>query len=68
MEVHEESDLLIQEIKRRARLFAFDNLSFPSDRDILMIENAMLIGATIDNEVRTEILSEEKADEGSPSP
>ena len=41
------NDAIIQEIKQRARLFADDNLINPDQRDYLMIENAMLVGATI---------------------
>jgi hypothetical protein len=41
------NDAIIQEIKRRARVYAEDNLRFPDSRDYLMIENAMLIGASV---------------------
>lgn len=38
---------LTPEIKARAKFFAEDNLDFPTLRDYLVIENAMLIGASI---------------------
>jgi hypothetical protein len=48
------NDAIGQEIKQRARLFVDDNLIDPDPRDYLMIENAMLIGASIAMTVATD--------------
>jgi hypothetical protein len=49
--VIKQTEELIAEIKRRARIFADDNLiggsSNPGPREYLMIENAFLLGASI---------------------
>lgn len=37
----------IAEVKRRAHLFVIDNFSNPILSDFLVVENAMLIGASI---------------------
>ncbi len=41
---------IIQEIKKRAVVFTDDNVKNPTPFDYLMIENAMLIGASIERE------------------
>jgi len=38
---------IVMEIKKRAMMFVLDNILDPDPRDILMIENAMLIGASV---------------------
>jgi hypothetical protein len=40
-------DETIKEIKERARLFVYDNFTNPSTSDFLIIETAMLVGASI---------------------
>lgn len=59
MDVAAQSERLISEIKRRAALFCTDNFTRPTPSDLLIIENAMLIGASISNEVATADLREE---------
>jgi hypothetical protein len=54
MDAITKSDRLVNEIKQRAWLFALDNLIAPTERDRLMIENAMLIGASIASELELE--------------
>lgn len=41
------NDKVIEEIKKRAQVFAQDNLKMPTEFEVLMIENAMLVGASI---------------------
>lgn len=41
------NERIIIEIKRRAALFCADNFTVPTPEDLLVIENAMLIGASI---------------------
>ncbi len=40
-------DEVIKEIKERARLFVYDNFANPTVSDFLIVESAMLIGASI---------------------
>ena len=42
---------LMEEIKRRARVFAEDNFHHHQQRDCLVIENAMLVGANVALEI-----------------
>ncbi len=41
---------IIQEIKKRARVLTDDNIKNPNAFDYVLIENAMLIGASIERE------------------
>ena len=53
---HDEN--LIKTIKERAKLFVTDNFTNPSKSDLLIIEQAMLIGASIAIENDAEELSD----------
>ena len=55
----DKSDELIQRIKEQAVLFCADNYRFVTASDLLVIENAMLIGATIKGEVSLEYDNED---------
>jgi hypothetical protein len=46
--------IIADEIKKRAKLFAEDNLANPTAIDVLFIETAMLAGATVALEAVTE--------------
>jgi hypothetical protein len=45
------TERLLAEIKRRAKLFVEDNYRLPTRSDYLAVENAMLIGASIQAEL-----------------
>lgn len=47
---------LIRRIKEQAQLFVIDNIPNPSKLDFIIIENAMLVGATIKGVLETEQL------------
>lgn len=42
-----EHDQLIVEIKNSAKTFTEDNILFPTEQDYIIIESAMLLGASI---------------------
>lgn len=42
-----EYDQLIVEIKNSAKTFIKDNILFPTEQDYIIIESAMLLGASI---------------------
>lgn len=47
MDIVEFSEKITAEIRRRAQLYVDDNLKNPTPSDYLIIQNAMLIGASI---------------------
>jgi hypothetical protein len=51
--IEEETEALMAEIKKRAMVFALDNFHVPTERDILLVINAMTVGASIAIEHQT---------------
>ena len=47
-----ESEEIVTAIKQRAKLFTDDNLSHPTPCDYLILESAMMIGASIVLEIQ----------------
>ena len=54
-----QSEEITRRIKERAALFVFDNFRRPSRSDILVIESAMMMGASIAHEMEMDRLVEE---------
>jgi hypothetical protein len=48
--VEAQAEWVVAEIKRRAQLLVHDNFAVPTEKNYLMIESAMLIGASIVHE------------------
>jgi hypothetical protein len=57
MDMVEKSEELRRRVKERAALFCDDNYRFITPQDLLIIENAMLIGALIVGELEMEELA-----------
>ncbi len=58
MDMVEKSEELKRRVKQRAALFCADNYRFTTAQDLLVIENAMLIGALIIGELEMEELKD----------
>ena len=52
MDTVERSEFLISKIKERAKVLVTDNITNPTPSDFLFAENAMLIGASIAEQLR----------------
>jgi hypothetical protein len=52
MTVADEAEELIRRIENQATMFVIDNIRGFSHNDIMMIKNAMLIGASIQGELQ----------------
>jgi hypothetical protein len=45
--IHKQTQAMIEEIKRRAQVFTDDNVEDPTPSTYMVIESAMMIGATV---------------------
>lgn len=58
MDMVQKTEELKRRIKQRATLFCMDNYRFTTAQDLIIIENAMLIGALVVGELEMEDLKD----------